>query len=180
MKPRRLAPGRCRDSIQRLETDVAALRASYEHSSKLSITQFSKTSDRLDKVEKAQVEPAKLAKISEAVERLRATSPAPAAPVATAPVASRETTASISPPAAAAAAAGIPVPTPKPELARLPTVDGWVLRDVADGGAVIEGRRGAFEVFAGDTIPGLGRVEAIRRQDGRWVVVTSKGLVVSR
>jgi hypothetical protein len=167
------------DSILRLETDVAALRASYEHSSKLSVTQFNKTSERLDKVEKAQAEPAaKLAKISEAVERLRAAPATAPAAVATAPVAPRETTASISLPAAGAA--GVPMPAPKPETARLPMVEGWILRDVADGGAVIEGRRGAFEVFAGDTIPGLGRVEAIRRQDGRWVVVTSKGLVVAR
>jgi hypothetical protein len=28
-------------------------------------------------------------------------------------------------------------------------------------------------------VPGLGRVDAIRKQDGRWVVVTSRGLVVS-
>jgi hypothetical protein len=35
-----------------------------------------------------------------------------------------------------------------------------------------------FEVFAGDPVPGLGRIDAIRKQDGRWVVVTSKGLIV--
>jgi hypothetical protein len=29
-------------------------------------------------------------------------------------------------------------------------------------------------------VPGLGRVDAIRRQDGHWVVVTTKGLIVSR
>jgi hypothetical protein len=28
-------------------------------------------------------------------------------------------------------------------------------------------------------LPGLGRIEAIRRQDGRWVVVTSKGTITS-
>jgi hypothetical protein len=37
-----------------------------------------------------------------------------------------------------------------------------------------------LEVYAGDPIPGLGRVDAIRKQDGRWVVVTSKGLIVAR
>jgi hypothetical protein len=68
----------------------------------------------------------------------------------------------------------------KSEVARLPTVEGWVLRDVANGSALIEGRRGMFEVYAGDPVPGLGRVDAIRRQDGRWVVVTSKGLIVAR
>jgi len=25
--------------------------------------------------------------------------------------------------------------------------------------------------------PGLGRIEAIRREDGRWVVVTARGIV---
>ncbi len=71
-------------------------------------------------------------------------------------------------------------PTPRTTSARLPTLDDWVLRDVANGGALIEGRRGMFEVYAGDPVPGLGRVDAIRRQDGRWVVVTSRGLIVSR
>ena len=50
-----------------------------------------------------------------------------------------------------------------------------------DGGpfsAYIEGRMGIIEVDQGDMIPGLGRVDAIRKQDGRWVVVTSKGLIV--
>ena len=59
-------------------------------------------------------------------------------------------------------------------------VEGWVLRDVGRGGALIEGRGGLYEVYAGDPVPGLGKVDAIRKQDGRWVVFTTKGLVVSR
>jgi len=55
-----------------------------------------------------------------------------------------------------------------------------VLRDVSNGVALIESRRGMYEVYAGDPVPGLGRVDAIRKQDGRWVVVTSKGLIVAR
>jgi hypothetical protein len=69
---------------------------------------------------------------------------------------------------------------PKTEVGRLPTVDGWVLREVGHGSALIESRQGLFEVYAGDPVPGLGRVDAIRRQDGRWVVVTSRGLIVQR
>jgi hypothetical protein len=158
-------------SVARLDADIQALKVGADHASKLGMTQFNKTSERLDKVEKAQLEPAaKLAKLSEAVEKLRATPPAAAA----AAVAAKETTGSISPPPAAAAAA------PKVEVARLPTVEGWSLRDVADGGALIEGRQGIFEVYAGDPVPGLGRIDAIRRQDGHWVVVTSKGLIVAR
>jgi hypothetical protein len=37
-----------------------------------------------------------------------------------------------------------------------------------------------MEVEPGDNLPGLGRIEAIRRQDGRWVVVTSKGVILTR
>jgi len=162
-------------SVARIDADILALKAGIEHSSKLGMSQFNKTSDRLDKVEKAQAEPAaKLAKLSEAVDRLRAAPPAVPVPVAAAPVAAKEVTGSITPPAATLAVA------PKVEVARLPTVEGWVLRDVANGGALIEGRQGMYEVYAGDPVPGLGKVDAIRRQDGRWVVVTSKGLVVAR
>jgi hypothetical protein len=156
-------------TVARIDADILALKASVEHTSKLGMSQFSKTSDRLDKVEKAQAEPAaKLARLSEAVDKLRA------APVAAATAAAKDVTGSISPPATAPAAA------PKVEVARLPTVEGWVLRDIANGGALIEGRQGIYEVYAGDPVPGLGRVDAIRRQDGRWVVVTSKGLIVAR
>jgi streptogramin lyase len=108
------------------------------------------------------------------VDKLRAAPPVAPAAVAAAPVAAKDVTGSIAPPAAAPASA------PKVEVARLPTVEGWVLHDVANGGALIEGRQGIYEVYAGDPVPGLGRVDAIRRQDGRWVVVTSKGLVVAR
>jgi len=163
-------------SVARIDADIVALKASLEHTAKTGVTQFNKTSDRLDKVEKAQVEPAaKLARLSETVDKLRAAQ-ASVAPAAAAQAPAREVTGSVPQQAATAA----PAAPPKPEVARLPTVEGWVLRDVANGSALIEGRRGMYEVYAGDPVPGLGRVDAIRRQDGRWVVVTSKGLIVAR
>jgi hypothetical protein len=180
-------------AVARIDADIANLKVSVEHTAKVGMTQFNKTSDRLDKVEKVQAEPAaKLAKLSEAVEKLR-TAPV-AATAAAAPVAAKEVTGSIAPVATTPASApksdvakseaskseASKSEASKSEVARLPTVEGWVLRDVANGSALIEGRRGMFEVYAGDPVPGLGRVDAIRRQDGRWVVVTSKGLIVAR
>jgi hypothetical protein len=157
-------------SISQIGTDLAALKASLERSSKTDAAQFSKLNERIEKVEKAQAEPAaKLAKISETLEKLRVAAATPA-PAAAAPA--KETTASI--PATTAAAAS------KPEPHRLPTISGWRIRDVANGGALLEGRDGLYEVYAGDPLPGVGRVDAIRRQDGRWVVVTSRGLIVAR
>ena len=164
--------------MARIDTDVAALKAGVEHASKVGMSQFNKTSDRLDKLEKAQAEPvAKLAKLNEGVEKLHATPPAaPAA--AAAPRSPKEVTGSITPPATGRRCARSR--EAKSEVGRLPTVDGWVLREVANGGALIEGRQGIYEVYAGDLVPGLGRIDAVRRQDGRWVVVTSRGLVVAR
>ncbi len=165
-------------TVARIDADALNLKLSVEHTSKTGMSQYNRTSDRLDRLEKAQAEPAaKLAKLSEAVEKLRAAAavaPAVAAPAAPVPaVAAKEATGSIAP-------APTPADAPKVELARLPTVEGWVLRGVSNGVALIEGRRGIYEVYAGDPVPGAGRVDAIRRQDGRWVVVTSKGLIVGR
>ncbi|WP_183262039.1 hypothetical protein [Bradyrhizobium sp. CIR48] len=168
-------------SVARIDADLVALKANVEHSSKTGVTQFNRANDRLDKLEKAQAEPmAKIAKLSETVDKLRAAPPA--APAQAAAAVPKETTGSIAPTqVATAAAAPAPVAAaPKTEVGRLPTVEGWRLRNAANGGALIEGRDGLYEVYPGDPIPGLGRVDAIRRQDGRWVVVTSKGLIVAR
>jgi hypothetical protein len=170
-------------SVARLDAEIVALKASLEHNSKTATGQINKASDRLDKVERAQAEPAaKLAKLSETVDKLRSVQATTtiAAAVAAAPAAAKDVTGSVSPQPAVAAPATTPAAPAKPEMARLPTVDGWILRDVANGGALIENRRGMYEVYAGDPVPGLGRVDAIRKQDGRWVVVTSKGLIVAR
>ena len=176
-------------SVARIDSDITALKAGLEQTTKAGLTQFNKTSDRLERIEKAQAEPnAKLAKLSEAVDKLRAAPPATSAPAVVAAATPKDVTGTVTAPTGAqplpipqasptAAAAGT---MPKPEVGRLPTVDNWVLRDVSHGSALIEGRTGLYEVFAGDPVPGLGRVEAIRKQDGRWVVVTPKGLIVAR
>jgi hypothetical protein len=55
------------------------------------------------------------------------------------------------------------------------------VRDVYRGVALIQSPRfGLIEVEPGDVIPGIGRVESIRKQDGHWVVATSRGIIASR
>jgi hypothetical protein len=171
-------------AVARIDADIVALKAGLEQTSKTGLSQFTKTSDRLERIEKAQAEPAvKLAKLSEAVEKLRTAQQA--APIAAAAAAPKEVTGSVTVPPGAAplptpAAPTMAAATPKSEVGKLPTVDGWYLADIGYGGALIQNRRGTYEVYAGDFIPGLGRIDAIRKQDGRWVVVTSKGLIVAR
>jgi hypothetical protein len=175
------------DHIARLDAEIGALKGEGERATKQSASARAKFAERLDRIEKAQAEPAaKLARLSESVEKLRiapptvvaAATPAPAAaptptpaPAAVASLPSKDITGSIN----------APVPTQaKPEVARLPLVEGWRLLDVAQGGATIESHGEVFEVYAGDPVPGLGRVDAIRKQDGRWTVVTTRGLIVAR
>jgi len=72
---------------------------------------------------------------------------------------------------------------PAPQRAGAPAqsaVVGWQVRDVYRNAALIQGARfGMIEVSPGDNVPGLGRIQSIRQQDGRWVVVTSRGIIAS-
>jgi hypothetical protein len=57
------------------------------------------------------------------------------------------------------------------------TIEGWTLREVANGTAVLEGPDGIRRVSSGDMIPGVGRVESIFRWGNRLIVATSRGLI---
>jgi hypothetical protein len=66
--------------------------------------------------------------------------------------------------------------TPTPET-RPTTIEGWTLREVVNGTAVIEGPNGVWKVTPGQTVPGIGRVDSIVRWGNRLVVATSRGLI---
>ena len=55
---------------------------------------------------------------------------------------------------------------------------GYVLRSVARGAALIESPDGLREVRPGAILPNAGLVTAIEQRGGRWVVVTSQGLII--
>jgi len=153
-----------KESIVRVNTEMVALKAAIDTSGRTANAQFNKFGERLDRFERAQAEPAaKLAKITDAIDRIERRPPVTAATETTSSVAN------LAPPAAEPARPAGP-----------PVVEGWVVRSVYNGAALIQGRYGVIAVEPGDHLPGLGRVENIRRQDGRWVVVTSKGLIVTR
>ncbi len=67
-------------------------------------------------------------------------------------------------------------PTPVQET-RPTTIEGWMLREVTNGTAVLEGPNGTWRVKRGDTVPGVGRVESIVLWGKRWIVATSSGLI---
>jgi hypothetical protein len=152
-------------ALTQVTKDVAALKTSIEAASRAAATQMSKINERFDRAERAQAEPAaKIAALTESVTRLekRITANAEAA---------REVTGSVPDRAATTA---VVKDQSKPAI-----VEGWVLRDIYRGRALVESRSGLYEVRPGGNLPGIGKVETITQQNGRWVVVTPKGLIVS-
>ena len=145
-----------KENIVQARVELAALKLSIESANRNAMTQFTRIGERIDR---AQAEPA--AKLNKAIDALERVSHGEAAAVG------KDVTGTIAPPAGGANQAG-----------KVGAVEGWVVRDVRRGTALIEGRMGLVEVEQGDVVPGLGRVDAIRRQDGRWVVVTARGLIM--
>jgi hypothetical protein len=143
-----------RGHVKTLSDNLSALRTTITASSTAANAQFAKISEALDRVEHAKTE-----------RRVTILTPSP------------EPTGSVPTPAAAPAAA--PAADPK-AAAKPPIVEGWALRRVyGSDAALVEGRYGIVEIGPGDLVPGLGRVQEIKRQqDGHWAVVTSRGLIV--
>jgi hypothetical protein len=64
-------------------------------------------------------------------------------------------------------------PAPVPET-RPTTIEGWTIREVNGGTAVLEGPNGVWKATRGDTVPGVGKIESIVRWGNRWIVATSR------
>ncbi len=168
-------------ALGRIDRELAAMKTSIEGSAKQSSTQIAKIADRMDRAEKSQADTgARLARTTEALDRLDHRLGASAAAAAAGEITGSLPSATLAPGPGERTAA---LADPKRAGAPAPTaiLDGWVLRDVFNGAAMVQTpRNGILEVAPGDILPGLGRIEGVKRQDGRWVVVTSRGLIVSR
>ena len=152
-----------RAQTKSLNDNLASLKTSVTATTATTNQQNGKITETLERIEKAQAEQ----------KKLMASQAAP------------ETTGSINQAQKQAAAAAATPTVPMvlgdpPTTLKPPILQDYVLRRVYDGAALIEGRHGIIEVEAGIVAPGLGRIEAIKRQDGRWVVVTARGLIVQR
>ena len=139
-------------SIARLAKEITTLKASLDQANKAAHSQIVKNSERLDR-------------------------------------AAADLTGSISAPATIAPQAATPLPPPRPAPrlaaadpvppARVPIVSGWTIRDARGGYVYVENRGDIYRVEPGAPLPGLGPVQAIKQQDGRWLVVTPRGIIVS-
>lgn len=146
---------------------LSALKTFVEGAARNANNQFATLANRLDRIERTQAEPnVKLARIGEAVDRLekerKSAVAAAAAPAAAAP----EITGTV------------PNSPSAPTEAKI--LPNWILHGVRGRHALVENSHGdLFEITDDSTLPGVGRVEGIKRQDGEWIVVTARGLITS-
>jgi hypothetical protein len=152
------------DDANALQVELAALKASLETAMRNDNIQLAKMADRLHRVERTGKEPdTRLTHIARAVDRLEKRAAA---------IKNLEKIREIN--------AKIADAVPSEPKTSDKALDGWIVQDVHHGRALVESRNGGvFVVGPGASLPGLGRVEAIQRQDGEWVVITARGLIAS-
>jgi hypothetical protein len=149
--------------------ELSALKTNLEGATRNFNNQFARLAERLDRIERAETERnAKLAHVVEAVDRLQKDR--------------RSVMASSGASAAVETTGAIPNSPPIPAEAGRPekVLPDWILHAVRGSRALVENRHGdIFEISGGSVLPGLGRVEAIKRQGDDWVVVTARGIIGS-
>ncbi|HWG04190.1 MAG TPA: hypothetical protein VG271_04165 [Beijerinckiaceae bacterium] len=147
-----------RGEVDGLKTDLQSAQGDLT-ASKAAMAKLDKLAERIDRLEHQISSPVPTGSI--VVPPAPAPVPLPPAPPAKDPhsAAAKDTKASID----------------KPKI----PPNGYVLRDVQGGVATVEDQNGAHLVVPGEMLAGVGRVEAIERHGGRWVVVTTDGLIDS-
>jgi hypothetical protein len=148
-----LDPGAPASTVQTTTTEAA-------RQTKLELAELTAIKTNLDSTSRSTS--AQLGKLSDRLDKLDQRST------------SVETTGSIT--AAAAAPAMAPV---APKITDRVLQD-WIVQDVQSGRALLQNRSGGmFDVGEGSTLPGLGRIDQIKRQDGQWIVLTERGTITS-
>jgi hypothetical protein len=139
-------------SIGRMAKEISTLKTSIEAANKSAHLQIAKISERVDRAASAEI---------------------------TGSISAPQTVVPVPTP--------VPTPRPAPRLAavevqppaRPSVVQDWAIRDARDGFVYVQSHGDTYQVVLGAPLPGLGAVESVKRQDGRWVVTTPKGIIVS-
>jgi hypothetical protein len=147
-------------------------------------TKLQELSERLDRIERNAPAAAtaglasKLEQLNERLDRIERSAaivaPTQAPAVATSPTPAARSAAIEAPTSPASSALKLQGPI---ETKKIPN---WVVREVLNGKAILQGPAGIIGVSTGDLVPGVGRVQSIARQGGRWTVATNKGVISAR
>jgi hypothetical protein len=143
-------------SVARLTKELAALKTTVETASKDSAARLAKLNDRLDRPPET----------TGSISKQAVAAPPPA------------------PPASMPSAEPPPLPPARPAGAQLerrplPIIQGWTIYQVRNGVAWVDNGGELFAAQVGVPLPGLGPVEAVRREGSQWIVITPRGVISS-
>ncbi|UPK28661.1 hypothetical protein [Bradyrhizobium sp. 195] len=162
-----------RKQMSGVSENLDGLRTAVDQSSKATNDRFGRFAENLDRIERvSSSSTVKLDKLAQA--QVQAPAPAPAmvqsqpasqqGPMMAA-VAAPEVTGSVSPSERASAPRKV--------------IKGWSVRQAYEGIAILQSPNGVIEAVLGQQVPGLGRIEEIRNENGRLVVESSGGVIYS-
>jgi hypothetical protein len=161
-----------RRQVSGMSENLDGLRTAVDLSSKATNDRFGRFAENLDRIERvSSSSTAKLDKLALAQTQAPmpvaspAQPPAPAMPMMASAASAPEVTGSVSP--------------SERGLAPRKAVKGWAVRQAYEGIAILQGPNGVVEAILGQQVPGLGRIEEIRSENGRLVVLSSSGAVYS-
>ncbi|WP_027556664.1 hypothetical protein [Bradyrhizobium sp. Cp5.3] len=161
-----------RKQVSGVSENLDGLRTAVDQSSKATNDRFGRFAENLDRIERvSSSSTAKLDKLALAQTQAPAPTMAQSQQPASQPMpmmaslAAPEVTGSVSP--------------SERTLASRKPVKGWSVRQAYEGIAILQGPNGVVEAVLGQQVPGLGRIEEIRNENGRLVVEASGGVVYS-
>ncbi|EJN15611.1 hypothetical protein PMI42_00814 [Bradyrhizobium sp. YR681] len=155
-----------RKQVSGVSENLDGLRTAVDQSSKATNDRFGRFAENLDRIERvSSSSTAKLDKLALAQTQ----APAPAV-VQSQPSQAAPMMASLAPPEIT----GSVVPSAPRKV-----VKGWSVRQAYEGIAILQGPNGVIEAVLGQQVPGLGRIEEIRNENGRLVVESSGGVIYS-
>lgn len=160
-----------RKQLSGVSENLDGLRTAVDQSSKATSDRFGRFAENLDRIERvSSSSTVKLDKLAQAQVQV----PAPAA------VASQPTSQTM-PMMASVAVPEYTGSVPASERTAAPrkVIKGWSVRQAYEGIAILQSPNGVIEVVLGQQVPGLGRIEEIRTENGRLVVESSGGVIYS-
>lgn len=166
-----------RKQVSGVSENLDGLRTAVDQSSKATNDRFGRFAENLDRIERvSSSSTAKLDKLAQGQTQAQAQVQAQAP----ATVASQPASQAM-PMMASVAAPEVTGSVPPSERSSAPrkVVKGWSVRQAYEGIAILQSPNGVVEVVLGQQVPGLGRIEEIRNENGRLVVESSGGVIYS-
>ncbi|RZN09162.1 hypothetical protein CWO91_19130 [Bradyrhizobium genosp. SA-3] len=161
-----------RKQVSGVSENLDGLRTAVDQSSKATNDRFGRFAENLDRIERvSSSSTVKLDKLAQGQAQVQAQAPVPAT-VASQPPSSQAM------PMVASAAAPEVTGSLAPSAPRK-VIKGWSVRQAYEGIAILQSPNGVIEAVLGQQVPGLGRIEDIRNENGRLVVESSGGVVYS-